>query len=228
MAKLHYLAVPLSHFPIRYTHSYPQVVRLLSMVNSKPIVVDFLSSKSLHRLRTSSVRDPLLRAVGLKANSELKVLDATAGFGQDALLMAYHGAKVLMLEREAQMAELLQAGLLIAQNSGELMATAERMSLKVIDAKSYLLNLEMSDYPDVIYLDPMFVHKKSALPNKNMQFLQSISSNADADELLTLALPRALKRIVIKRAINAPPLAGIKPDMCIKSKLLRFDVFLIM
>jgi 16S rRNA (guanine1516-N2)-methyltransferase len=197
------------------------------MVKTKPIVVDFLSTKSLHRLHTATLRDPLLRAVGLKANNALNILDATAGFGQDACLFAYFGANVILLEREPQMAELLQAGLMQAQREGELIETAERMSLVIIDAKDYLLNLNESDYPDVIYLDPMFVHKKkSALPNKNMQFLQNLSDDSDADELLNVALTHARKRVVIKRSLNAPHLAGAKPDMCIKSKLLRFDVFL--
>ncbi len=198
------------------------------MVKIKPVVVDFLSSKSLHRLHTSSIRDPLLRAAGLKANKALKILDATAGFGQDACLFAYFGAQVIMLEREPQMADLLQAGLKQAQTEGELTEAAQRMSLVIIDAKDYLLNLNENDYPDVIYLDPMFVHrKKSALPNKNMQFLQNLSDDSDADELLNLALTRARKRVVIKRSINAPHLGGLKPDMSIKSKLIRLDVFLL-
>jgi 16S rRNA (guanine1516-N2)-methyltransferase len=97
-----------------------------------------------------------------------------------------------------------------------------------MDAKIYLLNLEAADYPDVIYLDPMFVHrKKSALPNKNMQFLQARSDDSDADELLTVALTRARKRVVIKRSLNAPYLAALKPNVTFKSKLLRFDVFLL-
>lgn len=199
----------------------------LGMGSAPNIVVDFLSSKSIHRLRTSNLRDPLLRAVGLK-NDPLTVLDATAGFGTDACLLAYYGANVLMLEREPTMGALLQAGLNRAQNEGELMQVAARMSLKMIDAKQYLRDLNPADYPDVIYLDPMFVHrKKSALPNKNMQFLQSCCDDSDADELLTLALTRAHKRVVIKRALTAPLLGGIKPDLCIKSKLLRFDVILI-
>lgn len=197
------------------------------MAEQKPIVVDFLSSQSLHRLRTSTIRDPLLRALGLKNNQTLNIIDATAGFGGDALLMAYFGANVLMLEREPKMAELLQAGLIAAQNSAQLSEATARLALKIIDAKTYLLNLNADDYPDVIYLDPMFVHKKSALPNKQMQFLQQLSDDSDADQLLNIALTRVRKRVVIKRSIHAPELGGLKPDMSIKGKLLRFDVFLL-
>lgn len=198
------------------------------MPHSSHIIVDFLCPKSLYRLKTSNPRDPLLRAIGLKPQGELKVIDATAGFGFDACLMAYHGAQVLMLERESVMGELLQAGLIRAQTAGELMQVAARMSLKIISAEAYLSSLNKADYPDVIYLDPMFIHKKkSALPNKNMQFLQQICQNeSDPKALLTLALFRAKHRVVIKRSLNAPFLADIKPHMSIKTKLLRFDVFM--
>ncbi len=193
----------------------------------KPIIVDFTSPKSLYRLRTSTLRDPLLRAIGLKSHMGLTVLDATAGFGQDACLMAYHGARVIMLEREVAMGTLLQAGLTRAQTAGELMEVAQQMSLITIDAKQYLRQLNPEEYPDVIYLDPMFVHhKKSALPNKNMQFLQNLSDDSDADELLSLALTRARIRVVVKRAHNASLLGNVKPSMSIRSKLLRWDVFL--
>lgn len=197
------------------------------MIAAKFIIVDFLDTKSLHRLRTSRSNDPLLRAIGLKQNQKLSVIDATAGFGVDALLMAYAGAEVVMLEREPIMAELLEQGLSRAQNEGELISVAKHLTLLKIDAKEYLSNLNEAEYPDVIYLDPMFIHKKSALPNKNMQFLQSLVNDNDADELLNLALTRAIKRVVIKRSIHAPYLGDIKPNMSIKTKLLRFDVFML-
>lgn len=196
------------------------------MLEQKPITVDFLSNQTMHRLRTSTLRDPLLRALGFKKNLNLNIIDATAGFGSDALLMAYHGARVVMLEREPQMAALLQAGLALAQNSETLGEATSRLTLIINDAKDYLVNLHEHEYPDVIYLDPMFVHKKSALPNKQMQFLQNLVKDHDADELLKLALTRAHKRVVIKRSIHAPYLGEVKPDMSIKSKLLRFDVFM--
>lgn len=197
------------------------------MAAPKPIIVDFLDTKSLHRLRTSRSSDPLLRAIGLKQNQKLTVIDATAGFGVDALLMAYAGAEVLMLEREPIMAELLAQGLIKAQTEGELVSVTKRLTLLKTDAKEYLSNLNQAEYPDVIYLDPMFIHKKSALPNKNMQFLQNLVNDHDADELLNLALTRATKRVVIKRSIHAPYLGDIKPNMSIKTKLLRFDVFML-
>ncbi len=198
----------------------------VQLKNTKPIYVDFLDPQFLRRLHSVTVREPLLRAVGFKRNIPLHILDVTAGFGIDACIMAYAGAHIILLEREPIMGVLLQDGLARAQTQGELMSVAARMHCEVVDAKDYLTALLPEHYPDVIYLDPMFVHTKSALPNKQMQFLQNLSNDSDADQLLNLALERASKRVVIKRSINAPHLGGIKPDMCIKSKLLRFDVFL--
>ncbi|MGA2655741.1 MAG: class I SAM-dependent methyltransferase [Gammaproteobacteria bacterium] len=194
--------------------------------NTKPISVDFLAPGFLRRLHSITAREPLLRAVGLKKNIPLNILDVTAGFGIDACILAYAGAHVTLLEREPIMGLLLQDGLARAKAQGELMSVAARMHCEIVDAKDYLSALTEKNYPDVIYLDPMFVHPKSALPNKQMQFLQHLSDDSDADQLLNLALKCAHKRVVIKRSINAPYLAGLKPDMSIKSKLLRFDVFL--
>jgi 16S rRNA (guanine1516-N2)-methyltransferase len=198
----------------------------VQLKNTKPICVDFLTPQFIRRLHSVTVREPLLRAVGFKKNIPLTILDVTAGFGQDACILAYMGAQVILLEREPIMGVLLRDGLARAQTQGELMSVAGRMHCEITDAKDYLTALTPEHYPDVIYLDPMFVHTKSALPNKQMQFLQNLSNDSDADQLLNLALERAGKRVVIKRSINAPHLGGLKPDMCIKSKLLRFDVFI--
>ncbi len=195
--------------------------------NTKPILVDFLAPQFLHRLHTMRGRDPLLRAVGLKPQIPSSVLDATAGFGGDACMLAYFGAQVILLEREPIMGLLLKDGVTRAQRAGELMTVASRMQVLITDAKEYLKQLAAEDYPDVIYLDPMFVHHKSALPNKNMQFLQQHSGHThDADALLSVALRCARKRVVVKRALQAPTLDATVPSLCIKSKLLRFDVYL--
>jgi 16S rRNA (guanine1516-N2)-methyltransferase len=199
----------------------------VQLKNTKPLYVDFLDPQFLRRLHSVTVREPLLRAVGFKKNIPLHILDVTAGFGIDACIMAYAGAEVILLEREPIMGVLLQDGLARAQAQGELMLVAARMHCEITDAKDYLTALTPEHYPDVIYLDPMFVHTKSALPSKQMQFLQNLSNDSDADQLVNLARERAGKRVVIKRSLNAPHLGGLKPDMCIKSKLLRFDVFLL-
>ncbi|HLF67124.1 MAG TPA: class I SAM-dependent methyltransferase, partial [Gammaproteobacteria bacterium] len=188
-----YLAVSPTHLEVR-------------QASTKPILVDFLAPKFLHRLHSTRARDPLLRAVDLKPHMPRTIIDATAGFGIDACMLAYAGAHVTLVERDPIMGLLLQDGILRAQTSGELKAVANRMHVVLFDAKDYLKTLSASDHPDVIYLDPMFVHSKSALPNKNMQFLQQQAGlSHDADALLNLACDVARQRVVVKRALQAPP-----------------------
>ena len=82
--------------------------------------------------------------------------------------------------------------------------------------------------PDVVYLDPMYPHKKkSALVKKEMRiFQQLLGGDEDADKLLAPALKLALNRVVVKRPDSAPWLDNVKPNMAIESKKHRFDVYL--
>ena len=81
--------------------------------------------------------------------------------------------------------------------------------------------------PDVIYIDPMYPHrKKSALVKKDMQILQRLHGIDDnAAELLENALLFAKKRVVVKRPIQAETLSERKPNTCIKSKKTRYDIY---
>jgi 16S rRNA (guanine1516-N2)-methyltransferase len=83
--------------------------------------------------------------------------------------------------------------------------------------------------PDVVYLDPMFPHrKKSAAVKKEMRlFQQLLGSDDDADLLLEPALTLAKKRVVVKRPSGAPFLANKKPHIEMLGKANRFDVYLI-
>jgi len=75
------------------------------------------------------------------------------------------------------------------------------------DALDYIQAIEDNDKPDVIYLDPMYPEKKkSASVKKNMQMLQKLlGHDLDTDEVLSAALLKADKRVVVKRPKGAPP-----------------------
>ena len=79
--------------------------------------------------------------------------------------------------------------------------------------------------PDLIYLDPMFpTRRKSGLITKKLQMLQMLESPcADESALLTAAIHANPRRIVIKRPLKGPFLAGIKPAYSIKGKAIRYD-----
>ncbi len=81
--------------------------------------------------------------------------------------------------------------------------------------------------PDVVYLDPMYPHKKkSALVKKEMRVFQSlVGADLDADALFAPAYELATKRVVVKRPDYAEFLGGAKPSMAIETKKNRFDVY---
>ena len=85
-----------------------------------------------------------------------------------------------------------------------------------------------AERPDVVYLDPMFPHrKKSAAVKKEMRlFQQLLGPDEDADALLQPALALALKRVVVKRPAGAPYLADKKPQIEMQGKANRFDIYL--
>lgn len=203
-------------------------LRQLREKKSRPLAVDFLNKTSLYRRRVSSLRTELIaKAVGVKAKSKLFVLDVTAGFGVDAMLLAHFGCKILMLERSAVVAALLQDGLDRALKD-ELFKSSQ-IELLVIDANTFLerLVVEKTALPDVIYLDPMFPdRKKTALVKKEMRVLQQlVGKDYDADVLFHKALQCAKKRVVVKRPKHAPFLAERKPDILFRGNVCRYDVY---
>ncbi len=191
------------------------------------IYIDFLSSAMQYRrARVGRNNELLAKAVGIKSNYRPTIIDATAGLGGDAFILACLGCKVQMVERSSIIAALLQDGIerLLADDKFKDLS----FSLINADAVVYLQQLEPQNYPDVVYLDPMYPEKnKTALPKKEMIFLRAIvGDDLDADGLLQAALAVAQKRVVVKRHRHAPELAGKKPSHVINGRSQRFDVYL--
>lgn len=194
-----------------------------------PVFVDFVGGAVGHRRRFGGGRgQSIAKAVGLKGGANPEVIDATGGLGRDAFVLASLGCRVTVLERSSVLAALLEDGLNRARQDEELGAwIEERLRLLHTDAIRWMEALSESDFPEVVYLDPMFPHrKKSALVKKEMRLLQSLlGGDGDADALLPAALRIARKRVVVKRPDYAPNLAGLQPTMSITSKKHRFDVY---
>jgi 16S rRNA (guanine1516-N2)-methyltransferase len=189
------------------------------------ICVDFVDGATAHRRKFGGGRgQDIAKAVGLKHGFTPNVLDATAGLGRDAFVLATLGCNVTMMERMPIVAALLEDGLSRAQLSMEVNDIAQRMRL--IHASS-LEQMALAEQPDIVYLDPMYPHReKSAAVKKEMRVFQSlVGEDLDADGLLAPALALAKYRVVVKRPSYAPPLANIKPSTEIKMKKNRFDVY---
>lgn len=172
--------------------------------------------------RGLSRRQPFARALGRDTR---RVIDATAGLGHDALLAACLGCEVIAIERVPAVAALLDDALARAVALGAPRNDfTRRLSLVAGDARALLPGLAPAD---AIYLDPMFPpkRKRGAASKKAMLMLRALAGDDDdAGELLALARTHA-RRVVVKRADDAPPLAPA-PDAVYRGKLVRYDVYL--
>ncbi len=189
--------------------------------------VDFVSGAMAHRRRYGGGRgEAIVRAVGVKGRYLPDVVDATAGLGRDAFVLASVGCRVRMLERHPVVAALLDDGLQRGYRDNEIGCwLRERLTLS---HTSGLLALEsLSPRPDVVYLDPMYPpRQKRALVKKEMRIFQSlVGADTDAERLLPLARALATKRVVVKRPDNAQPLAQILTSSVVITKNHRFDIY---
>jgi 16S rRNA (guanine1516-N2)-methyltransferase len=172
-------------------------------------------------------RQLLGKAVGLTKLADPHVLDATAGLGRDAFVLASLGARVTLAERNPTIAALLADARLRALADPAAVAAASRTEIVAADARN-LLGSSGGRF-DVVYLDPMYPDRgKSALAKKELQLLRELAGpDADADGLLEPALVNARRRVVVKRPLPAPPLAGRAPALEFRGTQARFDVYLV-
>ncbi|PJD93767.1 MAG: SAM-dependent methyltransferase [Legionella sp.] len=188
---------------------------VLLMKGFSPLMVDFEAElKSHHKI---DKHHSLIRAC--KPKPGMNIFDVTAGWGRDAALLAYCGAHVTLIERQAMMAALLADGL------QRLHTPHLHLSLVYQDALIYLEALSSEEYPDIIYIDPMHPERqKSALVKKDMQALQQLfGPDDDAEALIRIALKRTKKKVVVKWPQRLPPL--ITPKDSMSGKNIRFDIY---
>ncbi len=196
-------------------------------------------SKMIPRIKRGVVGTELLvRAARLKDMSGTPTLiDATAGMGEDSLLLAAAGFNVILYEYNPVIAALLKDSLLRAARIPELADAVSRMSVAEGDSAEYMRTLRSAAHedsspssvndrlPDVIYLDPMFPESgKNALIKKKFQLLRQLELPcSNEEELLEAAVAAGPHKIVIKRPIKGPYLAGRKPSYSIEGKAVRYD-----
>ncbi len=214
-----------------------QVLELIKLDEPKlgGIKVDFVEGVSAHRRKFGGGRgQEIAKAIGLKHSFTPHVLDATAGLGRDAFVLASLGCQVTLMERMPVVAALLDDGLERAKLNSEVSEIANRMKLVHASSIDFLPSesLNLAQQVDVVYLDPMYPHReKSAAVKKEMRVFQFlVGEDLDADALLAPALALAKYRVVVKRPSYAPPLSFAssnikKPSTSIKMKKNRFDVY---
>lgn len=178
------------------------------------------------RLKQSNLsHEFLVKASRIKgADHEIKVLDATAGMGEDSLILAAAGFRVSLYEYNPVIAALLRDTMRRAMENEELRDIVSRMELFEEDSIEAMKKLDYK--PDIIVLDPMFPERqKSASVKKKFQLLQQLECPCSTEEeLLTAAKKCGSRKIVIKRPLKGAYLDGIKPDYSIDGKAIRYDI----
>lgn len=167
----------------------------------------------------------LLKAVKLRA--DMTVIDATAGFGHDSLILASTGASVAMIEQNPVMYILLQHEMQKMYANPNWQKLLARLSLHFGNATDVLPTLAKVD---VGYLDPMFPEEsyKSAQIGKQMQILHTLAHPPTLEqEIQLLAIAKnqlnPSGRVIVKRPKNAPPLADTPPTHSWQNAVIRYD-----
>lgn len=204
----------------------------------------------LQRRVVSAGRKSELLLQAAKITADSCVIDATAGFGHDSLILASTGAQVIMLEQQPLMALLLlaeQKRMSALPNWQKLMI---RLQIINTDALSYFASLKADDIAndvntvDVVYLDPMFPEDsyqdsktgKGAKVGKHMQALHQLARPPTLDEerqLLNSAKAvvsrsaQGQSRVVVKRPQFAPLLAEQLASESWHNEAVRFDGYFV-
>lgn len=205
----------------------------------------------LQRRVVSAGRKSELLLQAVKITSDSQVIDATAGFGHDSLILASTGAQVIMLEQQPLMALLL----LVEQQRMSGLANWQKLMSRLhiinTDALGYFATIDFARFNytvkadneqafNVIYLDPMFPEDsyqdsktgKGAKVGKHMQALHQLALPPTLDEeqqLLQSALAIVSQngqkqgRVIVKRPQFAPLLAHLEPSESWSNEAVRFD-----
>lgn len=179
----------------------------------------------LPRITDGRLQHEMLVHVSKTKNECPTAIDATAGMGEDSILLAAAGYNVTLFEQDPVIATLLKDALRRAKKNRILSPIVARMRL--IEGNSIEMMPQMNT-PDLIYLDPMFPERqKSGLIGKKLQLIQHLEQPCtDETKLFDAAMKASPKKIVIKRPLKGAFLAGREPQYSVKGKAIRYDCFI--
>lgn len=194
-----------------------------------PISIDFLEGEKVHhQLASTSMKDPLPKAVGVKPGVRPRVIDTTAGMGMDGMRLAWLGCKVILIERSPIIYELLYDGLHRAGRHPQLgKIIKDNVTLLAGDSLEILPVTNFS--PSTVLLDPMYpTDKKGPRNKKEMRMLRDlVGDDRDHQMLFHAALSIAQNRVVVKRPKKSEHIVfSPLPNHQITMKSGRFDVYL--
>jgi len=192
-------------------------MQLRSLDQSLELEVDLRQGSLARRLRGARRDEPLPRACGLHRRTDAPtVVDATAGLCRDAMVLAHLGCQVEALERVPALA-------FLAHDAIASSWLAPRLRVRCVDALAWLTTAAACD---VVCLDPMFEAPGKAQVKKDMQVCRLLAGPPDDPlPLFDEARRLARERVVVKRAVDAPPLRpGV--SFAVDGERVRFDVYL--
>ncbi len=174
--------------------------------------------------------EPLVKAV-LGRLETPDVYDATAGLGRESMILAGHGCKVTMFERNPIVWLLLRGAVERLKNctlpSGFTAGPPVLAPLgSILD--HYQDGIVKAEAPMVVYYDPMFPKKqKSAEVKKNMQiFHMIVGEDTDTLEYANSLLRIAKHHLVVKRPVSSPPLElKVRRSSFVGAKQCRYDSY---
>lgn len=179
----------------------------------------------LHRVTNGRLQHEMLVKAVKTDQENLKAIDATAGMGEDSLLLAACGYQVTLYEQNPVIAILLKDALRRAKKNTVLKDIVSRMQLVEGDSIEHL-NKRL-DPVDVIYLDPMFPgRQKSGLINKKLQLIQKLEPPCSKETaLFDAAMAAQPSKIIVKRPLKSPYLDKRVPSYSLKGKAIRYDCY---
>lgn len=179
----------------------------------------------LHRVTNGRLQHEMLVRAAKSDKPGRKAIDATAGMGEDAFLLAAQGYEVTLFEQNPVIAVLLKDALRRAKKHPVLKDIASRMNL--VQGNSVEGMSQLLDPVDVIYLDPMFpARQKSSLINKKLQLIQKLEPPCSKEtDLFDAAISASPSKIIVKRPLKSEFLAGRKPSYTLNGKAIRYDCY---
>ena len=179
----------------------------------------------LHRVTNGRLSHEMLVRAAKTTQTEPKGIDATAGMGEDAFLLAAYGYEMTLYEQNPVIAALLKDALRRAKKHPVLKDIAVRM--KLVEGDSVECLAKLIDPVDVIYLDPMFPERqKSGLINKKLQLIQKLEHPCSEEtDLFDAAISAGPDKIIVKRPLKSKFLAGRQPSYTLNGKAIRYDCY---
>lgn len=211
-----------NHLPIVF---FDKQSLMLSKMIDNELIKTCLNWQSLQQRIVSAGKNNELLLKACKLNKEMRVIDGTAGFGQDGLILASTGARVTLIEQNPIVFLMLYFEKIKMSQHKNWQKLMERITIVFGDSNK-IINDGIKH--DLIYLDPMFPNGsyKGAV-NKNMQILHAMLNPPTSDDELRLfdAAIAKCDKLIIKRPLSAPNFADKLPNQSLNNEVIRFDVY---